>query len=41
MLRNDIVYINTSLSRFSIRRIEGYTTFSENIQLKFPGYVLA
>ena len=40
--RNDYVYIDANFCKFSTRRVdETYRTFSENLALKWPGYVLA
>ena len=38
MARYDYVYVNKDMNRYSLVRLEGYTTFSENIQIRYPGY---
>ena len=40
--RHDNVYIDSNFAKFSTRRVDDtYKTFSENLQLRFPGYMLA
>ena len=41
MVKNDVVYINESFAQFSLKRIDGYMTFSENSAKRFPGYTMA
>ena len=39
--RCDMLYIDANFAKFSTRRIdETYTTFSENLAMRWPGYVL-
>ena len=40
MVRQDLLYANHSRSKLSLKRLDGYLTFSEAMQKHFPGYVL-
>jgi len=40
MARNDAFYCDKYFSRFSRIRLPGFMLYSENIQAKFPGFVL-
>jgi len=40
--RQDYVYIDANFAKFSTRRVDDtYRTFSENLAIKWPGYMLA
>jgi len=40
--RHDHIYIDSNFAKFSTRRVDNtYRTFSENMALKWPGYVLS
>lgn len=38
MSRYDYVYVDKDMTKYSLVRLEGYMTFSENIQTRYPGY---
>ena len=38
---HDYIYIDANMTKYSTRRVDNtYLTFSENLALKWPGYVL-
>ena len=42
MARADYFYIDANFTKFSTRRVDStYRTFSENLSLRWPGYVLS
>ena len=40
MARWDYFYVSNDMAKFSVRRLEGYLTFSENLAARYPGYLL-
>ena len=41
MARHDYIFIDANMTKYSTRRVDDtYLTFSENLALKWPGYIL-
>ena len=40
MARSDYFYIDKDMAKYSLTRLEGYLTFTENIAHRYPGYLL-